>query len=84
MQNMGKMYYTNTADVITRSGGLLSFTPGAYTIEAEGLYTGYRYYETRYATASTAWAMQPLPWVHTLLPPSGTMTTKWPMALATA
>lgn len=84
MQNMGKMYYTNTADVITRSGGLLSFTPGAYTIEAEGLYTGYRYYETRYADCVNGVGMQPLPWVHTLLPPSGTMTTKWPMALATA
>lgn len=51
MQNMGKMYYTNTADVVTRSGGILSFTPGAYLIEAEGLYTGYRYYETRYYDA---------------------------------
>lgn len=48
MQNMGKYYYTNTADVITRSGGVLSFTPGAYVIEAEGMYTGYRYYESRY------------------------------------
>ena len=48
MQNMGKMYYTNTSDVITRTGGVLGFTPGAYTVEAEGLYTGYRYYESRY------------------------------------
>ena len=51
MQNMGKYYYTNTADVITRSGGVLSFTPGAYVIEAEGMYVGYRYYETRYYDA---------------------------------
>lgn len=51
MQNMGKMYYTNTSDVITRSGGVMSFTPGAYVIEAEGLYVGYRYYETRYYDA---------------------------------
>lgn len=48
MQNMGKMYYTNTAETITRTGGVLGFTPGAYTIEAENIYTGYRYYETRY------------------------------------
>ncbi|MBQ3089452.1 MAG: glycoside hydrolase family 3 C-terminal domain-containing protein [Oscillospiraceae bacterium] len=48
MQNMGKMYYANTADVITRTGGVMGFTPGAYAIEAEGLYVGYRYYETRY------------------------------------
>ncbi len=48
MQNMGKMYYANTEGTITRSGGVMSFTPGAYTIEAEGMYVGYRYYETRY------------------------------------
>lgn len=51
MQNMGKMYYTNTNDVITRSGGVLGFTPGSYVIEAEGIYVGYRYYETRYYDA---------------------------------
>lgn len=48
MQNMGKFYYTNTSDVITRSGGVLGFTPGAYVVEAESIYVGYRYYETRY------------------------------------
>lgn len=48
MQNMGKYYYTNTSDVITRGGGILGFTPGAYVIEAESIYVGYRYYETRY------------------------------------
>ena len=47
MQNMGEIFYSNT-DLITRSGGVMSFTPGAYTVEAEGLYVGYRYYETRY------------------------------------
>ncbi len=44
MQNMGDFKYTNADEMITRKGG----TPGAYIIEAEGLYTGYRYYETRY------------------------------------
>lgn len=48
MQNFGYSYYTNTADVVVRSGGMLSFQPGAYAIEAEGIYVGYRYYETRY------------------------------------
>ena len=48
MQNMGKMYYSNTEGTITRTGGVLGFTPGAYAIEAEGIYVGYRYYETRY------------------------------------
>lgn len=48
MQNMGRMYYSNTEDVLTRKGGRLGFKPGAYSIEAEGIYTGYRYYETRY------------------------------------
>ena len=48
MQNMGKMYYTNTEGTITRTGGVLGFNPGAYAIEAEGIYVGYRYYETRY------------------------------------
>ena len=47
MQNMGDIFYANK-ELITRTGGRLSFKPGAYTIEAEGLYVGYRYYETRY------------------------------------
>lgn len=51
MQNMGKFYYSNTEGTITRAGGVLGFTPGAYTIEAENIYTGYRYYETRYYDA---------------------------------
>ena len=48
MQNMGKMYYANTEGTIVRTGGVLGFNPGAYAIEAEGIYVGYRYYETRY------------------------------------
>lgn len=50
MQNMGYYYYTNS-DQITRGGGILGFVPGAYVIEAEGMYPGYRYYETRYYDA---------------------------------
>ena len=48
MQNFGRMFYTNTEGTITRTGGVLGFKPGAYAIEAEGIYVGYRYYETRY------------------------------------
>ena len=47
MQNMGDFKYANTEEAIQRKSG----TPGAYLIEAEGLYTGYRYYETRYYDA---------------------------------
>ena len=47
MQNMGEIFYGNV-EVVTRTGGVMSFKPGAYTIEAEGIYVGYRYYETRY------------------------------------
>ena len=47
MQNMGEIFYSNK-EVVTRTGGVMSFKPGAYTIEAEGIYVGYRYYETRY------------------------------------
>ena len=61
MQNMGKIYYANTSDVLTRTGGVLGFTPGAYTIEAENIYVGYRYYETRYydSVAGTGNASSP-------------------------
>ncbi len=51
MQNFGRLYYSNTEGNITRSGGVLGFNPGAYAIEAEGIYVGYRYYETRYYDA---------------------------------
>ena len=47
MQNMGNYFFTNS-DVIQRGGGSLGNDAGSYIIEAEGLYTGYRYYETRY------------------------------------
>lgn len=50
MQNFGQQYYAN-ADQVTRSGGIIGFNPGAYAIEAEGIYVGYRYYETRYYDA---------------------------------
>jgi len=51
MQNFGRLYYANTEGTVTRSGGVLGFNPGAYAIEAEGIYVGYRYYETRYYDA---------------------------------
>ncbi len=42
MQNMGNITYGNAEEVITRSKS------NTYVIEAEGIYVGYRYYETRY------------------------------------
>lgn len=56
MMNMGHYQFTN-ADLITRydtsSIGTRGTDPGFknYVIEAEGLYVGYRYYETRYHDA---------------------------------
>ncbi len=45
MQNMGNYSYANADSVITRENS------GNYIIEAEGIYVGYRYYETRYYDA---------------------------------
>ena len=45
MINYGDYSYTNKDQVIARSKG----TGQKYVIEAENIYTGYRYYETRYA-----------------------------------
>lgn len=51
MQNMGDFHYTNAEEMVTRGGGMFGGTTGHYLIEAEGIYTGYRYYETRYYDA---------------------------------
>lgn len=48
MQNMGSFQYSNAEEYITRGGGTFGGTVGHYLIEAEGIYVGYRYYETRY------------------------------------
>lgn len=48
MQNMGDFTYGNAKEVITRSQKNLSTK---YLIEAESIYAGYRYYETRYYDA---------------------------------
>ena len=45
MQNMGNFSYKNAESVITRENS------SNYIIEAEGIYVGYRYYETRYYDA---------------------------------
>ncbi len=45
MQNMGNFKYANADSVITRENS------SNYLIEAEGIYVGYRYYETRYFDA---------------------------------
>ena len=51
MQNMGNFGYTNAAELITRGGGTFGGSTGRYIMEAEGIYVGYRYYETRYYDA---------------------------------
>lgn len=48
MQNMGNFQYENGAEILTRGAGQTGGTTGNYLIEAEGIYVGYRYYETRY------------------------------------
>lgn len=48
MQNMGSFQYSNAEEYITRGGGTFGGTVGHYLMEAEGIYVGYRYYETRY------------------------------------
>lgn len=48
MQNMGNYGYTNAAEMVTRGGGMFGGQTGRYIMEAEGIYVGYRYYETRY------------------------------------
>lgn len=45
MQNMGNFAYLNAEDAVSRAKSQ------NYIIEAEGIYVGYRYYETRYADA---------------------------------
>ena len=50
-QNMGDFSYANK-DVLTRSAGQFGDTSSKYLIEAEGIYTGYKYYETRYYDAA--------------------------------
>ncbi|MBO7365037.1 MAG: glycoside hydrolase family 3 C-terminal domain-containing protein [Lachnospiraceae bacterium] len=48
MQNMGNFRYANAADKVSRGGGTFGGNTGMYIMEAEGIYVGYRYYETRY------------------------------------
>ena len=48
MQNMGNFQYENGAEMLTRGAGQTGGPTGNCLIEAEGIYVGYRYYETRY------------------------------------
>ena len=48
MQNMGDFSYAN-ADILTRPAGIFGDVATKYVIECEGIYIGYKYYETRYA-----------------------------------
>ena len=48
MQNMGNFRYANADAMVTRGGGMFGGNTGMYIMEAESIYVGYRYYETRY------------------------------------
>ena len=48
MQNMGNFRYANAAEKVLRGGGTFGGNTGMYIMEAENIYVGYRYYETRY------------------------------------
>ncbi len=50
MQNMGDYSYAN-ADILTRPAGIFGDVASKYVIECEGIYIGYKYYETRYFDA---------------------------------
>jgi beta-glucosidase len=50
MQNMGDYTYSN-ADILTRPAGIFGDVASKYIIESEGIYIGYKYYETRYVDA---------------------------------
>lgn len=46
MQNFGIFEFANTEDI--ESAGSTEYRANWYLVEAEGIYTGYKYYETRY------------------------------------
>lgn len=48
MMNQGDYTYTNASEVITRTEAVMGDVSTHYVVEAEGIYVGYRYYETRY------------------------------------
>ncbi|MDO4849217.1 MAG: glycoside hydrolase family 3 C-terminal domain-containing protein [Coriobacteriia bacterium] len=50
MQNMGDYSYAN-ADILTRPAGIFGDVASKYVMECEGIYIGYKYYETRYFDA---------------------------------
>lgn len=49
MANYGLISYANQDEVSTSDIGYATQRAGWYLVEAEGIYTGYKYYETRYA-----------------------------------
>ena len=49
MQNFGVIPYSNQESVDLGRLTYIDYRAGWYLVEAEGIYTGYKYYETRYA-----------------------------------
>lgn len=53
MQNFGVIPYTNQDAISDGKISYEDYRAGWYVVEAEGIYSGYKYYETRYADAVT-------------------------------
>lgn len=49
MRNFGVIPYTNQDAISDGKASYTDYRAGWYIVEAEGIYSGYRYYETRYA-----------------------------------
>jgi beta-glucosidase len=49
MQNFGLITFANQNAISTEKLNYADYRAGWYLVEAEGIYTGYKYYETRYA-----------------------------------
>ncbi len=52
MANFGLISYANQDEISTDSTDYAALRAGWYLVQAEGIYTGYKYYETRYADAA--------------------------------
>lgn len=81
-KNMGDFTYANK-DVLTRSAGQFGDTSSKYVIEAEGIYIGYKYYETRYYDAALGQGNATSEAGATAARAPGTTTTRSPTASAT-
>ena len=47
-ENVGDYQYTNASEELSRTSSSFGDISSSYVVEAEGIYVGYRYYDTRY------------------------------------